>query len=66
VILNTKKLLLGRDVHPKKTKGLSLGLGFRFFENLGLGLSEILQISCKFRANFEYDILIYSAGLKGY
>ena len=35
-------------MHPKKPKGLSLGLGFQFFEYLGLGLG-ISQISCKFQ-----------------
>jgi len=33
-------------MNPKKPKGLSYGLGFQFFQNLGL---SILQNSCKFR-----------------
>ena len=36
-------------MHPKKPKGLSLGLGFQFFEYLGVGfgliyLANLLQI----------------------
>jgi hypothetical protein len=55
-------------MHPQIPKGLSLGLGFQFFEHLSLSLN-ILQISCKFRIRkleikkklvFEYgSILIF-------
>ena len=39
-----------RQMHQKKTKGLSLGLGFQFFEYLSLRLGlGILQIFGKFR-----------------
>jgi hypothetical protein len=31
------KFNTSRQMHPKKHKGLSLGLGFQFFQNLGFG-----------------------------
>jgi len=39
-------------MHPKKPKGLSLGLGFQFFEYFGLGLGIYKSL-----ANFELDNL---------
>ncbi len=40
-------------MHPKKPKGLSLGLGFQFVEYLGWGLGlGFFQIFCKFRIRY--------------
>jgi len=40
---------VGQTNVPKKPKGLSLGLGFQFFEHLGFGFGYF--------ANFELDNL---------
>ena len=42
-------------MHPKKPKGLSLGLGFQFFEYLGLGTNKNLKfLGMDLSINFDF------------